>query len=553
MSLPSFSTQGSLFSLSSVSSSLFPQTDRYRLFATLVFPRIVAARVQVEAAYSKGSGRTAIEPVVLLGVCLLQYLEGVPDRQAIDMLRYHAGWNFALNRQLGDPLFHPTTLTRFRDRLEEHDLAAVGFKAILDGLIDAGLVKRRTNQRMDSTHVLGLVSRMSRVECVRESLRLALQEIALAVPLAQCPAGWTTWWERYVENKLDYRSSHDVLVDKLLEAGNDAQKLVAWAREREALVKGEYVQQLIEVFGQQFVLEADQSVRTRGKGELGSGRIQNPHDPDATYSVKGAGRQQIAHVGYKVQIAESAEERPLQPGEPTAGFVVGVVTQQAHRSDEAGAQEMASEQASMGLATPPVLYVDGAYVSAEKLAKAKAEGVELMGPAQAALKRRPESYSAEDFDVQVEQRKATCPAGVENTQCSRLDGEKAPGVQYRFEWNQGLCRECPMKDRCLGPGQKYRSLVVGEHHTELQKRRKEQKEAGFKERMKKRNAIEGTHSELVRAHGMRHTRFRRLERVSLGNYFTAAACNIKRWIRRAVWEVSKPAESGSGARAEAIG
>jgi transposase len=111
MSLPSFSTQGSLFSLSSASSSLFPEADRYRLFAKLVFPRIVAARSQIEAAYSKASGRTAIEPVVLLGVCLLQYLEGVPDRQAIDMLRYHAGWNFALNRQLGDPLFHPTTLT----------------------------------------------------------------------------------------------------------------------------------------------------------------------------------------------------------------------------------------------------------------------------------------------------------------------------------------------------------------------------------------------------------------------------------------------------------
>jgi transposase len=97
----------------------------------------------------------------------------VPDRQAIDMLRYHAGWNFAVNREMGDPLFHATTLTRFRDRLEEHDLAAVGFKAILEGLIDSGLVKRRANQRMDSTHVLGLVSRMSRVECVRESLRMA--------------------------------------------------------------------------------------------------------------------------------------------------------------------------------------------------------------------------------------------------------------------------------------------------------------------------------------------------------------------------------------------
>ena len=552
MSLPSFSTQGSLFSLSSVDSSLFTQTDRYRLFAKLVFPRIVAARTQIEAAYSKGSGRTAIEPVILLGVCLLQYLEGVPDRQAIDMLRYHAGWNFALNRQLGEQLFHPSTLTRFRDRLEEHDLAAVGFKAILDGLIDSGLVKRRTNQRMDSTHVLGLVSRMSRVECVRESLRLALQEIASAVPVAQCPVGWTTWWERYVENKLDYRSSHDVLVNKLLEAGSDARNLVAWVREQEALMKGEHVHQLILVFGQQFVLEADHSVRTRGKGELDSERIQNPHDPDATYSVKGTGRQQIAHVGYKVQIAESAEERPLQAGEPTAGFVVGVVTQQAHKSDEVGAQEMAIEQASMGLATPPVLYVDGAYVSAEKLAKAKAEGVELMGPAQSAVKRHPEGYSVEEFDIQVEQRKATCPAGVENTQCSRLDGEKGRGVQYRFEWNQSLCRECPLKERCLGPDQKYRSLLVGGHHTELQKRRKEQKEAGFKERMKKRNAIEGTHSELVRAHGMRRTRFRGIERVGLGNYFTAAACNIKRWIRRAVWDASQAAEAGSKARVEAI-
>lgn len=314
MSLPSFSTQSSLFSLASASASLFPKSDRYRLFASLVFPRIVAARAQIEAAYSTGSGRAAIEPVVLLGVCLLQYLEGVPDRQAIDMLRYHAGWNFALNRQLGDPLFHPTTLTRFRDRLEEHGLAAVGFRAILDGLVESGLVKRRTPQRMDSTHVLGLVSRMSRVECVRESLRLALQEIESAVPAEERPAAWATWWERYVESQLDYRSSHDVLVNKLLEAGTDAQKLVAWARGHEPLMKGEQVRQLAEVFGQQFVLEADQTVRTRGKGELDSDRIQNPHDPDATYSTKGTGQNQVTHVGYKAQVAESVEERPLQPG-----------------------------------------------------------------------------------------------------------------------------------------------------------------------------------------------------------------------------------------------
>ena len=176
-------------------------------------------------------------------------------------------------------------------------------------------------------------------------------------------------------------------------------------------------------------------MRALGKGELDSGRIQNPHDPDATWSAKGTGQQQVSHVGYKVQVAESVEERRLAPGEPTAGFVVGVVTQPAHPSDEAGAREMAAEQAALGLETPPVLYLDGAYVSAEKLARARAEGVEIIGPAQPALQRRPGAFTAEDFDVRIDERRATCPAGVESTQCSRLDGEKAPGVQYRLEWN----------------------------------------------------------------------------------------------------------------------
>ena len=474
-------------------------------------------RPQLEAAYSKESGRAAIEPVLLLGVCLLQHLEGVPDR------------------------------------LQEHDLAAVGFKAILDGLVDAGLVQRRTHQRMDSTHVLGLVSRMSRVECVRESIRLALEEVAARAPAGPRPAAWQAWWERYVESQLDYRASHDVLVHKLLEAGADAQALVAWARDQGDLARGEAVGRLAEVFGQPFAAEAGQPLRTRGKGELDSGRIQNPHDPDATWSAKGTGQQQVSHVGYKVQVAESVEERRLEPGEPTAGFVVGVVTQPAHHSDEAGARTMAAEQASMGLGTPPVLYADGAYVSAERLARARAEAVEIIGPAQGALRRRPGAFTAEDFDVRIDERRATCPAGAGSTQCSRLDGEKAPGVQYRLEWNQGLCRGCPMKDRCLGPGQGHRTLVVGEHHMELQRRRKEQREPGFRERMRRRNAIEGTHSELVRAHGLRRARYRGLGRVRLGNDLAAAACNIQRWLRRVAWEAAMAGGMAGRATATATG
>ncbi len=69
---------------------------------------------------------------------VLQELDGIPDRQAVEMLRYHGGWNFALNRQLGDELFHPTTLVNFRQRLEENQQSTLAFQVILDGLVEAG-------------------------------------------------------------------------------------------------------------------------------------------------------------------------------------------------------------------------------------------------------------------------------------------------------------------------------------------------------------------------------------------------------------------------------
>ena len=84
MSLPTFSSQGSLFSTAALGASLFPQADRYRLFAQLVFPQLIKIRTQLEKAYSQGTGRVAIEPVLLWGVSLLQYLDAVPDRGTVD-------------------------------------------------------------------------------------------------------------------------------------------------------------------------------------------------------------------------------------------------------------------------------------------------------------------------------------------------------------------------------------------------------------------------------------------------------------------------------------
>ncbi len=93
-------------------------------------------------------------------------------------------------------------------------------------------------------------------------------------------------------------------------------------------------------------------------------------------------------------------------------------------------------------------------------------------------------------------------------------------------------------------------LVVGEHHSALRARRQEQKTEAFQQRMRHRNGIEGTQSELVRGHGLRHARYRGLAKVKLQNYFVGAACNVKRWIRREAWQLGQ-AVSGSAAEAAA--
>jgi transposase len=542
MSLPTFSSQSELFSTAGCSRELFPATDRYRLFARKVYPVLAQARSELEACYCADNGRVAVEPVLLMGVSLLQYLEGIPDRQAVEMVHYHAGWNFALNRHVGDDLFHPTTLVNFRQRLEEHDLSAIGFQVILEALIKAGLVARKSRQRLDSTQMFGRVSRMSRLDCVRESLRLALQELAESLPEAQRPDWWSELWDNYVESQTDYRAPLETLARKMVEAGKAAQQVLGWlagAPDKE-LAQAKQAQLLARVFQEQFeVVPGASEAQPKTKEQLSSQRVQNPHDPDATYASKGRGEQCKEHVGYKVQVAETVTEAVLQPGEPTQNFITGMVTHAARESDEEGAAKMEAEQQTMGLEKPPVQYVDAAYVSTEKLVEAKAQGRELIGPAPHSGGPNSERFQSEDFQVDVEQRRATCPANHQNTQCSRLVENATGKVSFRFEWGTATCAACPLRLKCIKAEHKHRTLVVGENHTVLQARRTEQHTDQFKARLKHRNAIEGTQSELVRAHGMRRARYRGLAKTKLQNYFIGAACNVKRWLRRLAWEAQQ--------------
>lgn len=63
----------------------------------------------------------------------------------------------------------------------------------------------------------------------------------------------------------------------------------------------------------------------------------------------------------------------------------------------------------------------------------------------------------------------------------------------------------------------------------------------FKQRMKTRNGIEGTISEMKRGYGLGKARYRGLKKVALQALMTAAACNLRRWSARLIWEMRQSA------------
>lgn len=508
------------------------QAEFFVFFAQAIFPMLEHYRERLAAVYTTDNGRPAWDPVRLLGVLVLQFVMRVPDRQAAEMVQYDRRWRLALHLGPDEATFDPSLLTVFRNRLVEGAQEGLAFAAVLDYLVEHGWVPKRSRQRLDSTHVRGLLSLMSRLECVRETSRLLLEDLEAE---GTFPEAWTPYWERYVETKLDPRAQSPALEAKFIQAGRDL--LAIWKDSAGCweIVSRDAFVLLQRVFLENYTLEASGQVqKTRAQP---TGAVHNPHEPEAQWSSKSTTRDKT-WVGYKAQVAETVQDQPRAAGEPTANFLTAIVTQNAPASDKAGMAQVACEQKGMGLEAPSSLYVDGAYVSSEALKTACDEGRELRGPAPASPDRG-KVFTAEAFDVQVEERYAVCPNGQRSSNSSRLEQQSTGKVVIRIEWSKTVCGACPLRAQCVSVGQHHRTLVVGTLHSLLQNRRREMQTEDFKKEMHRRNGIEGTQSELVRGYGLRQARYRGFAKVRLQNYLIGAACNLRRLFRRIAWLVEQ--------------
>ena len=500
-------------------------------------------------------GQPAEAPWRLALVTVLQFVEGLPDRQAADAVRSRLDWKYALSLELTDPGFDHTVLSEFRTRL----VVGQAEQRLLDLLLEQaharGWLKERGTQRTDSTHALAAVRALTRLEGVGETLRHTLNVLAEVAPdWLRAQALPAEWVERYAHRVEEYRLpkgaaereryANVVGADgwRLL-AALDAPATPAWLRGLPA------VQTMHRVWAQQYQPRQTSRHAGRqkagndeepGKGQRGrSGQwrhkdelppadhVQNsPYDPDARYGKKRA----TSWVGYKLHVTESCDA-------DTPRLVVQVTTTPACVSDETMLTPIHDDLARRGL-LPSRQLVDAGYIDAEALATSQARfGVDVLGPTRGNWRwqaRETTGFEGHQFAIDWQAQRAICPQGhTSRTWRPSYDRRQTPPrAMLTVTFSATDCRPCPARALCTHTSRRTITLHPRAHEEALRAARAREQTAAFSASYAQRAGVEGTHTQALRVCGVRRSRYVGQPKTHLQHILSAVALNL---LRIAAW------------------
>jgi transposase len=489
--------------------------------------------------YSQHRGRPVeVAPWRLALVTVMQYMEGLTDRQAADAVRRCMDWKYALSLELSDPGFNFTLLHDFRERLVYHE----GSHQLLDTLLEVckarGWIKVRGQQRTDSTHVLAAIRTLNRLELALETLRAALNQLSEADP--QWVRGWAPleWYERYgpraesfrLPKERSKRESLAVLIGvdgyALMDAvyGSDEARHLRHLPDFEALRR---------IWIQQYYRCSEpglEEVRWRQNDEEPPSalRIQSPYDLEARYCTK----RDTEWVGYKTHLSETCDE-----GYPD--LITQVLTTLSTTPDYVMGPPIQQELAGRDL-LPGQHLLDAGYVDAELLVTAQSrhqiEVVGLLSANSGWQSRAATGYGLEAFELDWEAQKARCPQGSHSVRWTPgHDVSGDPVVRIRF--HGPTCRACEVRSRCTAAKDQPRQLTVRPQaqHEAIQAARQRQETEVFKAQYALRAGVESSLSQGVRRFDLRRSRYIGLARTQLQQTINATAMNLVRladWFRQ---------------------
>jgi transposase len=480
-------------------------------------------------------GRPGFSPAQLATVCVLQFLLGLSDRQAAEAVRCRIDFKYAMAMELDDPGFQHSVLADFRDRLAEDgrpdrllDLAPARLKK-------ANLVRERTTQRTDSTHVLAAVRDLTRLELITEAVRAALEEVAGTFPHLLDELVDEDWGHRY-GRPVRLGKNPTKPMTRILATGNDAVRLLEHLHRRGAdRMPGPRVQALRQIMVQNYHRDAAGHLRWRtaekegGPGLPPSSRaIVSPYDTSARYARHG---HIISWKGFSAHLTETCA-----PDGPNV--ITDVATTAATTHDSQALPGIHTRLARRGL-LPAEHLVDAGYTSLPHLEQAAREHqVTVSGP----LKSNPTRQHRQKrglrpgrLPYRLRSSAGHLPAGAGQRGLARPLPDL---LAHRGPTDRGTVHQKPMPSlpssrpvhstadnaRTVGfPPRELRDLQLCVHA--------EQQTPGWKARYAVRSGVEGTINEFAHEHGMRHCRYRGQGKTHVQHVLTAIAVNIERLSR----------------------
>src|SRR3954464_10088108 len=481
-------------------------------------------------------GQPAASPARLALASVLQYVEGLSDRQAADAVRGRIDWKYALALELTDPGFDHTVLSEFRSRLVHGQAELQLLDTLLERCRDLGLIRERGRQRTDSTHVLAAVRVLNRLERVGETMHAALNELAVMAPdwlQALAPAEWYRRYGRRVENyhlpKTD--AARQELARVIAVDGEQLLAAVDAATDQPLLAQIPTVMTLRRVWAEQYT-GAPGQLRWREVKDMPSpaGLISSPYDTDARYSTK----RDVEWVGYKAHLTKTCDEdRPH--------LIVNVETTPATTPDDNMIKEVHESEKGRDL-LPGEHLVDKGYTDSEVLVSSAREyGVTIVGPVaedpgwQA---RAGAGFDKGSFAVDWDRQVVTCPAGKASISWLPNTSPKN-GMVFEARFARADCTPCPSRSQCTKSEKEPRiiGLLPREQHEALQATRREQGTEECRSRYAARAGIEGTHEQAIRRCGLRRCRYIGEAKAHLQHLLTAVAINL---VRLSDWWAGTP-------------
>lgn len=467
-------------------------------------------------------GREAKSPAFLSMVTLLQFRENLSDEETKEACIKRLDWKIALHIPVDEKQsFDSSTLCRFRNRLKENDKSNIIFDNILKQIQKIGFIKKTTKQRIDATHIISHVNRISTTDLLFRSVKCLLDEIKKKDIDYYNKIIPELLKERYLNKFSSFGMSKDLRYEKLAEIVEDGYLIKSLLEK----IKSDELKKLDQLNIMLTIFKENVSVKEKhinNKHVLEVEEIKRPKqsifDPK-DLSIQMGKKGKTRWVGSKCHVVETAEKGKVN-------FLTGMIYQKANNSDHIIHDKLMENNESKNL-KPAKIFTDQNYISGESIFRYKEKGQVLMGQIPSDTSKKPDKFKLNKFKIDMDKFSAKCPMGKKSIK-HRVENDGDVNIFF----SKYDCSICKFFSECVGDARsKTRIIHVNKYYKEIKKRREFQVGNKFKKEMSVRAQVEGTISEMVRKNGLRLAKYHGEKGHQFQFYLTGAALNLKRYIR----------------------